>query len=70
MPTLTPVLEPEPMLEPDPDVEVDDVPVFEVTAFVTTTPAGVTACQTWPTPCPFTSPAFLSAEKRYSGMPR
>ena len=70
MPVLTPVLEPEPMLGAAPDEEVDDVPAVEVAALVTTTPAGVTACQIRPTPCPFTSPAFLSAEKRYSGMPR
>ena len=36
----------------------------EPAAFVTGAPDGATACQIPPTPCPLTSPAFVSPEKR------
>jgi hypothetical protein len=55
-----PEVEPEPEVDPDPDV--DPVEVF--TDLVTTVPVGVKACQIPDSPCPFTSPALWSPEKR------
>ena len=60
------VIDPEPDMSPEllpPEADVDDA------AFVTTTPDGATACHVPPEPWPFTCPARVSPEKRYSAKP-
>jgi hypothetical protein len=73
IPTFTPAGGPEPALESElllesgPVAEGDVMPApmgAEPAAFVTGAPDGATACQIPPTPCPLTSPAFVSPEKR------
>jgi hypothetical protein len=62
---VTPDPEAEAEVEPEPDVEPELVVPDDVeTIFVTTAPDGASACQMPPAPWPFTSPAFLSPEKR------